>query len=130
MAWKKILLEGDAAVLSDTAPVNADHAAAAAGSATTASRQDHKHDLNEGVAATLAPVDGTAEALGTDNAVPHLDHIHALGPLVADLACAQKQLSRAVLHAVATPPDAATEVEGQIYYDTTVGDKHPYVWVT
>lgn len=130
MAWKKILLEGDAAVLSDVAPENVDHAAASAGVATEASRQDHKHDLNEGTAATLAPVDGTAEALGIADAVPHLDHIHALGPLVANLDFSQKEAVGLRLHYVDTPPNATTEVEGQIYFDSGAGDKHPYVWVT
>jgi hypothetical protein len=129
MAWKKILLEGDAAVLSDVAPVNVDHAAAAAGTATEASRQDHKHDVDEGVVGTIAAVDGSPAALGSDNAIPHLDHVHPLGPLVATLDCGQQQLQRQVLHAVDTPPDAGAEVEGQIYYNSGVGDKHPYIWV-
>jgi hypothetical protein len=130
MAWKKVLLEGDAAELSDTAPVDADFAVAAAGSATKAARQDHKHDLNEGVVGTIKAIDGTAATLGSDNAVPHLDHIHPLGPLVDELDCGQQLLSHHVLHAVDTAPDAASEVEGQIYFNTGVGDKHPYVWVS
>jgi hypothetical protein len=129
MAWVRVLLQGDAAVLTDTPPVNVDHAVAAQGTAGEASRQDHKHDLNEGLVATLAPVDGTAAALGTDDAVPHLDHVHDLGPLVAALDFDQQQAVSLVLEAVDTPPDAAAEVEGQIYFDTGVADKHPYVWV-
>ncbi len=128
MTWKKILLEGDAAVLSDTAPTDADFAVAAQGVATEASRRDHKHDLNEGVVGTLKPVDGTAVNLGTNNAVAHLDHIHALGALVANMDFNQKQAVGLIIHAVATPPNSGTEVEGQIYYDTTVADKHPYIW--
>ncbi len=129
MPWKRILLEGDAAVLSNVAPVNVDHTAASAGTATEASRQDHKHDLAEGVLADVKPVDGSAAALGTAAGVSHVDHVHALGPLVADLNFAQKQALRLVVHSAATPPDAGAEVEGQIYFDTTVGDKHLYVWV-
>lgn len=45
MAFKKYLLEGDAAVLSDTAPVDVTVAAASAGVADEAARQDHKHDI-------------------------------------------------------------------------------------
>lgn len=129
MPWKRVLLEGDAAVLSDTDPEDIDFAAADEGIATEASRQDHKHSINEGVVGTLAAIDGSAAALGSANAVPHLDHVHALGPLVAALNCGQQQLQRHVLHAAETAPDAAAEVEGQIYFDTSVGDKHPYIWV-
>ena len=126
MVFKKILLEGDAAVPSDVAPVDTDFAVAAAGDATTVSRQNHKHDLNEGVIGTLKPVDGTAKALGTDNAVAHLDHIHALGPLVANLDFAKKQATAMALDVQATPP--STPVAGQIYFDTVTG--HPFVYVT
>lgn len=125
MVWKKILLEGDAAVLSDTAPVNVDHAVADKGVATEAARQDHKHDLNEGVIGTLKAIDGTAKALGTDNAVPHLDHIHALGPLVANLDFNKKQATGMALDVQATAP--LTPVDGQIYQNST--DDHPYVYV-
>ncbi len=34
-----------------------------------------------------------------------------------------------LLEGVATAPDAAAETEGQIYFDTTGGDKHAYIWV-
>jgi len=126
MVWKKILLEGDAAVLSDTAPVNVTHAVADKGVATEASRQDHKHDLDEGVIGTLKAVDGTAKALGTDNAVPHLDHVHALGPLVTNLDFAKHQANGLVLDVQATAP--STPTAGQVYFSST--DSHPYVYVT
>lgn len=45
--WKKVLLSGDAAVLSDTAPVDVDTGAASAGVATDAARRDHKHDVGD-----------------------------------------------------------------------------------
>jgi len=160
MAWKKILLEGDAAVLSDTAPVDVDFNAAAAGVATEASRQDHKHHapealvgdlvppsfagagvgtankfvradhkhgLTEGTLTDLKPVDGTAENLGTTDKLVRADHIHALGPLVADLDFAKKQAKAMALDVQSTAP--STPVDGQIYFNTTVGDKHPYVYV-
>lgn len=129
MAWKKILLEGDAAVLSDTAPVDVTFAVAAAGAASDASRRDHKHDIDEGLVGDMVIVDGQAASLGVDDAASHVDHRHALGPLAASLDYNQQQAVSLVLEAVATPPDAAAEVEGQIYYDTTAGDKHPYIWV-
>jgi len=124
MAWKKVLLEGDAAVLSDTAPANVDHAVASAGLATDASRRDHKHDLSEGVVGTIKAVDGTSATLGTDNAVPHLDHIHPLGPLVANLDFNKKQANNLVFDVQATAP--LTPVDGQVYYSSV--DKHPYVY--
>jgi len=129
MAWKKILLEGDAAVLSDTAPVDIDFNAAAAGTASEAARQDHKHDIPEALVGDLVAVDGQAASVGTANKLVRADHRHALGPLQADLNCNQKQLVGQVLHVTDTPPNAATEVEGQMYFDSGVGDKHPYIWV-
>ena len=125
MVFKKILLEGDAAVLSDTAPADTDFAVADKGVATDASRRDHKHDLNEGVIGTLKAVDGTAKALGTDNAVAHLDHIHALGPLVANLDFNKKQATAMVLDVQASAP--GTPVVGQVYMNSV--DSHPYVYV-
>lgn len=126
MAWKKILLEGDAAVLSNTDPVDVDFDAAAEGTASEASRQDHKHDVPEALVEDLAPVDGTAAAVGTDNKFVRADHIHALGPLVADLDFAKNNANNMALHAAADAP--ADPVEGQVYYDTTVGDLHPYIY--
>ena len=46
MAWKKILLEGDAAVLSDVDPLDVKSQTAAEGTATEAARQDHLHNLD------------------------------------------------------------------------------------
>ena len=129
MPWKKILLEGDAAVLSDTAPVDTDFAAAAAGVAAAASRQDHKHDVPEALVGDLAAVDGGAAAVGTANKFVRADHKHALGPLAADLDFDQNEAKSLVLEAVDTPPDNGAEVEGQVYFDTGVGDKHPYIWI-
>jgi hypothetical protein len=127
MAWKRILLEGDAAVLSNTAPVDVDHNAAAAGTATEASRQDHKHDLAEGAVGDVKAVDGSAAALGTAAGVSHVDHRHALGPLVANLDFNKNQAVQFVAHVAATAP--ASPVEGQIYYNSGATDKHLYVWV-
>ena len=67
MTWKQILLEGDAAVLSDTAPSDVDFSAASAGVATSASRQDHKHDVPEALVGDLVAVDGGAGSVGTAN---------------------------------------------------------------
>ena len=129
MTWKKVMLEGDVPVLSDTAPVNTDFSAASAGVATDASRQDHKHDVPEALVGDLAAVDGGAAAVGTANKFVRADHKHALGPLQANLDCNQKELVGQVMHSVASAPNSGAEVEGQIYYNSTVGDKHPYVWI-
>ena len=129
MTWKKVMLEGDVPVLSATAPVNTDFSAASAGVATDASRQDHKHDVPEALVGDLVAVDGGAAAVGTANKFVRADHKHALGPLQANLDCNQKELVGQVMHAVASAPNSGSEVEGQIYYNSTLGDKHPYVWV-
>lgn len=129
MTWKKVMLEGDVAVLSDTVPENVDFNAASAGVATGASRQDHKHDVPEALVGDLAAVDGQAAAVGTANKFVRADHRHALGPLQSDLDCNQKQLVGQVMHVAAVAPNSGAEVEGQIYYNSTVGDKHPYIWV-
>lgn len=76
------------------------------------------------------PVDGTAASAGVGTEASRDDHIHALGPLVADLDFDQNMALSLVLEAVDVPPDAASEVEGQIYFDSGVADKHAYIWVT
>ena len=123
------MLEGDVAVLSDTAPVDVDFNAASAGVALGASRQDHKHDVAEALVGDLAAVDGGGAAGGTANQFVRADHKHALGPLQANLNCNQKQLTGQVMHVAAAAPNGGTEVEGQIYYNSGAGDKHPYIWV-
>lgn len=129
MSWKKILMEGDAAVLSDTAPTNPDFSAATAGAASDASRRDHKHQLSAGVVGDMAAIDGGAAALGSATGVSHVDHKHALGPLSANFNFNQKQAVGLIAHAAAAAPNAGAEVEGQLYYNSTGGDKHLYVWV-
>ncbi len=129
MTWKKVILEGDVPVLSDTAPVDTDFGAASAGVATAASRQDHKHDVPEALVGDLAVVDGGAAAVGTANKFVRADHKHALGPLQANLNCNQKELVGQVMHVAAGAPNSGAEVEGQLYYNSTVGDKHPYLWI-
>jgi len=73
MAWKKILLEGDAAALSDIAPSNVLKQAAAAGTGTTASRYDHLHDVTVGVPSDI----GTTNAEGIGTSLVRVDHVHA-----------------------------------------------------
>lgn len=159
MAWKKILLEGDAAVLSDTTPVAiTEGATGSAGTATEASRQDHTHAspatwapdahlLGSAVhtADTLANLnakisdatldDSTASRTPTAHEATHKSGgsdeilLNEFGVPAAAVNFNQQQADGMVLEAVDTPPDSAAEVEGQIYFDTGVGDKHAYVWV-
>lgn len=142
MAWKKILLEGDAAALSDTAPVNVDKSTASAGTGTTASRTDHKHDITTGTPVAI----GSANSEGTATSLARSDHVHNHGTFASgdlhtvyvkkagdtmsgNLNMGQNQLQEVVIHRATTAPNPAAEVEGQIYYNSSVGDKHLYIWV-
>jgi hypothetical protein len=129
MPWKKVLLEGDAAALSDALPMDVDFTGASAGSSVEASRRDHKHDVPEAELADLAAVDGGAASVGTVNRFVRADHKHALGPLLANLDFNQKQAIGQVLHVATSAPNSGSEVEGQLYYNSSAGDKHPYIWV-
>ena len=71
------------------------------------------------------PVDGTAEAVGTSGEAARADHIHALGPLVANLDFNKKEAVKFVFEQLAEAP--ADPVQGQVYYNTT--DDHTYVYV-
>lgn len=123
MVWKKILLAGDAAELATVAPTTiAVNDTAAVGVGTTASRDDHRH----GSPATWTPAaHAAAHKLAGGDAIL----LNEFGLPTAAVNFNKQQADGLVLEAVATPPDAATEVEGQVYFDTTVGDKHAYVWV-
>lgn len=151
MAWKRILLEGDAAVLSDTIPVDVDKSAAVAGIAPEASRQDHKHDIAVAVPGNIS--EGATAAEGTSIGLARADHIHGspadwtpkthapshksgggdvillheLGDPTGIININQQQLDGAVLESAATAPDPGAEVAAQIYYNS--GDDHPYVFV-
>lgn len=74
---------------------------------------------------TPQPVDGTSASAGTGIAASRDDHIHALGPLVANLDFNKKEALKLVAEQLASAP--ADPVQGQIYYDTT--DDHLYVYV-
>jgi len=128
LKWKKILLDGDVAVLSDTAPVDVDFAAAAVGVGTTASRYDHKHDVPEALVGDLAAVDGGAAAIGTANKFVRADHKHALGPLVANLDFAEYEADALALDNLEAADAVTTAKLGRIYFDKSA-DRHPYVYV-
>ena len=141
MSWKKILLEGDAAVLSDTVPGTiGENDTASAGVATQASRQDHTH----GSPATWAP---TAHDLDTHNSVTvaelsaivsdatlddssdtrtpsaHLLDSHTAPTAAVDFN--KQQATNLALDVQATAP--ATPVDGQVYFSSA--DDHAYLYV-
>ncbi len=125
--WKKLLLEGDAAVLSDSAPVDVDFAAASAGVGTTASRYDHKHSVPEALVSDLAAVDGGAAAIGSANRFVRADHKHALGPLVADLNFNEHEADAMALQNLTAADAVVTTKLGRVYFDPL--DRHPYIYV-
>lgn len=75
---------------------------------------------------TPTALTGQAATAGDDGDASRADHVHALGPLTADLDFNSNNALSFVLEAVATAPDSGAETEGQLYYDTD--DDHPYVW--
>jgi hypothetical protein len=136
MAWKKIMLEGDVPTLSDTAPVDVTKSAASAGTATQASRQDHKHDIS-----TAAPgniTEGATASEGTSTSLARADHVHgspstwppsshALSShtaAAANINFAEYEATALSLETAATNP--TTTKAGRIVYNTT--DAHPYVY--
>lgn len=128
MAWKKLAFLDEVSTLTDTAPVNADFAAAAVGTATTAMRADAKPDIDEGAVGSIEAIDGGAASLGTAIAVSHIDHRHGMGPLVANLDFDGFEADDFKLETQTTEPTAGTVV-GRLYYNSSPGTVHPFVWV-
>jgi len=128
LKWKKVLLDGDAAVLTSNAPANVDFSAAAVGVGTTAARDDHKHSVPEALVGDLVTVDGGAAAVGTANKFVRADHKHPLGPLVADLNFQEHEAPALALQNTSAAGAITTTKLGRIYFDTTAADRHPYVY--
>jgi len=152
MSWKELAFKDEVATLSDTAPVDVTKAAAVAGTGTAASRDDHKHDITTGTPGTIGESDTAAE--GTATTIARSDHIHGspaswtpavhatshklgggdevdldeLGLPTGVIDLNQQQADGLVLETGTTGPDAASEVAGQIYYNST--DKAAYIWVS
>lgn len=74
MSWKQLAFADEVASLSDNAPADVTKAAAAAGSGTAASRDDHKHDISTGLPTTIGEGDTQAEGVATSLA--RSDHQH------------------------------------------------------
>jgi hypothetical protein len=123
MPWKKILIEGDAAVLTATVtPVAVDFAAAAIGTSSEAARADHKHSATAGSPVAL---DGLS-ADGTSTSFVRADHKHALGPLATDLNFNEHEADKLALDNLSAASGYTTTKIGVVYIDTV--DKHPYVY--
>jgi hypothetical protein len=136
MPWKQILLLGDAAVLSDTAPVDVTKAAAEAGTATEASRQDHKHNIATATPGSITPGDTPTE--GTATSVARSDHKHGApstyppgshalsghSDAVASVPFNEQEATALALENAATNP--STSKAGRIVFNS--GDNHPYVY--
>lgn len=151
MSWKEIAFKDEVATLSDTPPVDVTKEAAAQGVGTAASRDDHKHDVS--VAAPVAITENATQEEGTATSLARSDHEHAspaewdpsahatdhksgggdevdldeLGDPTGPIEFAQQQADGLVLETATSGPDAASEVAGQMYYNST--DKAVYVWV-
>lgn len=149
MSWKKIAYLEEVATLSDNPPQDVDKSAAAQGSGTAASRDDHKHDVSvglpvaitenasqgEGVASSLARSDHEhASPAEWDPSAHAIDHKSAGGDPIklnefanpdGNIEINKQALVNPVIDPQASDP--ATPVDGQIYYQTT--DDHIYVYV-
>ena len=120
MVWKKILLEGDAATLSDSTPQPIG-TTASAGTATDASRSDHVHTIGDGAinSSTMfasGVVDNNALA---DGAVT-VSKIN----IDANLSFNENEAVEMALENLSSEP--TTSKVGRIYFNTT--DNHPYVY--
>jgi len=137
MAWRQILLAGDAAELSDTPPVDVTKSTASAGTATTASRQDHKHDV-----ATATPgniTEGATASEGSSTSLARADHVHGTPSTWAPSAHALNAHDAATANVdfneneatalslqTATTNPSTTKV-GRICFNTT--DNRPYIYI-
>ena len=119
MSWKKILLEGDAAVLSDTTPeAITENASGSAGVATEASRRDHVH---------ASPASWTPSSHATSHKSGGGDEIDLdeLGVPTGSVDFNKQEVVNMVIEQQSTAP--STPTQGQVYYDTD--DDHIYVYV-
>ena len=154
MSWTKVLLQGDAATLSDSNPVAiTENASALPGTASDASRQDHvhaspatwapsAHDLDAHGSATLSELNAiVSDATLDDSGDPRTPSSHAtshknggadevllneLGEPTGAVAFNKQQATGLALDVQSSAP--ADPVNGQVYFNNT--DDHPYVYVS
>ncbi len=122
MVWKKILLEGDAAVLGSMSPMNVDFSPASQGTTSVAARADHKHDVPEPLIGQLGAVNGGAATLGTSNTMVRGDHKHPMGTFVANLHLGGNEAQDMLLEKLGSNPVFGS---ARIYFRTI--DGHPYI---
>ena len=151
MSWKELAFLDEVATLSDNAPEDVDKSVAAEGTGTAASRDDHKHDVS--VAAPVAITENASQAEGSATSLARSDHEHEspsewapsehavdhkeggsgeidldeLGDPTGPIEFAQQQADGLIFETATSGPDAASEIGGQVYYNST--DKAVYVWV-
>lgn len=118
MAYKKILLEGDAALLGSYSPHNVDFSAASQGTVSYAARADHKHDVPEPLLTQLAAVNGGAATLGTSNTMVRGDHKHNIGTLVNHMHFGGYEVQNVLLEKLGSNPPSAV---ARIYFSTLSG---------
>ncbi len=137
--WKRIILEGEAATLTSAAAKNVFKQTAAAGTALSAARADHLHDVTLGI--PIPVIGGQSASEGTATKMPRADHVHAAygtftpkshilnlhGTATGALWIGGQQLNKAALHRAGTAP--TTPGTGQIYYNSSPGTKAPFVYV-
>lgn len=116
MGWTKVLLSGDAAELGTASP-QAVATAASAGSATSASKEDHAHDIGVGA----IDASNLFAASVVDNAAMADD---AIGAAEIDGTATNIAFAQIILTPTAS---GAGTTEGSLFYDSD--DDHLYVYV-
>lgn len=122
MVYKKILLEGDAAVLAGLVPLSVSFGSALVGSASTAARQDHKHGAVGVLVGQIAAVNGAAAVVGTTLGFAHGDHKHPIGTFVKNVEFGMFQAVAMKLEILGSVPTHGT---ARVYFNTV--DGHPYI---
>lgn len=151
MSWKKVAYLDEVATLSDVAPLIVQKQTAAPGTGTAASREDHKHDVAVAVPGDIS--EGATAAEGISTSLARADHEHGspadwtpkthapshkdagadeillneLGEPTAEVKINKQALRNPVIDPQTVEP--STPVDGQVYYNTGVADKHMYVYV-
>lgn len=149
MSWKKVAYLDEVATLSDVDPQIVQKQTASPGTASAASRDDHKHDVAvavpgdivenhtvaEGISTSLAradhehgsPADWTPKVHATDHKDGGGDPINLdeFGDPTGPIEINKQSLVNPVIDPQAVEP--TTPVDGQIYYDTV--EKHVFVYV-
>ena len=118
--WKKILLEGDAAVLTNTAPSDIG-TSADAGSSSEAARADHVHKIGSGaINSSSMFASGVIDTAAIGDSQVTTSKIN----IDADLSFNNHEADDLLLDTAGT---SATGATAKVVFNT--GDSHPYVYV-